>query len=984
MNGVIPLLKFTPSAQDPQVLEAITVQREALIGKLVDIALDIEGARHQLLIGPRGIGKTHILSLVASRVRASARADSIVLAWLEEDPWSIGSYEKFLAAIVARVAAETSDPALGEKADELRARRDEDSGAAEQALRDALTGKRLVLLIENLDEIFRRIGDNGQERFRAFVENWQQMLVMATAPQLFKGVQLHESPFYGFFSITHLEELRLENATELMRRIAELRDDADLVKFLNTDVAKNRLAAIEALAGGHPRIWLLLSGCVSIKAIDELVPLFLEALDDLTPYYQDRLRELSDQQQELVVLLSEAGGALSNRALAERSGIAQNQVAVILRQLTERGYVRRAEVPEEIATGDARMSFWELREPLMRLCLDVKQARGRPLRMVVEFLRAWYGSRLLDELALLPTSAQLAATYASEAFRTLDGSLSIEDLFQGSPSEVLARAELGLSLAPERSELRVARVAGLVMDGQLAEAREALEALLAEEESNLMRMVLLLQLILAKERLGEEVDDILASALREPMEAEPENTAVQGLGAIILTQVGRPEEALTASSNAVALSPDSAPMHATQGIALQRLGRAEEALQAFEKAASLDPENPEFQRALGGVLNDVGRHEEALNVLAGGLELNPSDPAIHGRMGSALISLGRFEEAVDALSIATELAPASDTYQERLGVAFNLLGRPGDALAALDRAVALDGDNSAAHSNRGVALAGLDRNEEALEAFTRALELEPDPDVGSNIGAVLVRLGRNEEALAALRRAADLRPDNAHLHFKIASLLYLLDRPEEAIPELEQSIELEPGSSASYKLRGDLLEELERFDEAEEAIRQGIELVEDDQDLRFALVAIGFVRGDADVGMARLREALAAWAEKREGPAGEPEILCRALWDTMAEGLSADELIGEIVAAYDEFDAGGELGRGLVDSIRLLADPDTDVDVANAWTAAWLAAPPVDALEIPLELLRAASEWKKDRDRSHLLSLPPEQREILLGLLPSD
>jgi tetratricopeptide (TPR) repeat protein len=984
MNGVIPLLKFTPSAQDPQVLEAITVQREPLIEKLVDIALDTEGARHQLLIGPRGIGKTHILSLVASRVRASAQADSIVLAWLEEDPWSIGSYEKFLAAIVARVAVEISDSTLGEKADALRARRDEGGGAAEQALRDALGGKRLVLLVENLDEIFRRIGDNGQERFRAFVENWRQMLVVATAPQLFEGVQLHESPFYGFFAIAHLEELRLENATELMRRIAELRDDADLVKFLSTDVAKNRLAAIEALAGGHPRIWLLLSGCVSIKAIDELVPLFLEALDDLTPYYQDRLRELSDQQQELVVLLSEAGGALSNRALAERSGIAQNQVAVILRQLTERGYVRRAEVPEEIATGDARMSFWELREPLMRLCLDVKQARGRPLRMVVEFLRAWYGSRLLDELALLPTSAQLAATYASEAFRTLDGSLSIEDLFQGSPGEILARAELGLSLAPERSELWVARVAGLVMDGQLAEAREALEALLAEESAPI-QMVLLFQLIVARERLGEKVDDVLAPALGKLLEAEPENAAVQGLGAVSLTLIDRREEALAASNKAVALNPDGAPMYASQGIALQRLGRMEEALEAFEKAASLDPENPEFQRALGGALDDVGRHEEALGVLAKELELNPNDPGTQGRMGRALINLGRFEEAVEALSIATELAPAEGIHQERLGVALNLLGRPDDALAALDRAVKLNRGNPGAHSNRGVALAGLDRNEEALEAFARALELKPeDSDVGSNIGAVLVRLDRNEEALAAFRRAAGHRPDDAHLHSKIASVLYLLGRPEEALSALEPSIELEPGKVANYKFRGELLERLGRFDEAEEAIRQGIELAEGDPDLRFALVAIGFVRGDADLGVARLREALAIWSEKREGPAGEPEILCRALWDTMAEGLSADELIGEIVAAYDEFDAGGELGRGLVDSIRLLADPDTDVDVANAWTAAWLAAPPVDDLEIPLELLRAASEWKKDRDRSHLLSLPPEQREILLGLLPSD
>lgn len=191
MNGVIPLLKFTPSAQDPKVLEAITVQREPLIEKLVDVVLDTEGARHQLLIGPRGIGKTHILSLVASRARASAR-DSIVLAWLEEDPWSIGSYAKFLAAIVARVAGETADSALGEQADELRASRDEEGIAAEQALRDALEEKRLVLMVENLDEIFRRIGNNGQERFRAFAENWQQMLVVATAPQLFEGVQLHE------------------------------------------------------------------------------------------------------------------------------------------------------------------------------------------------------------------------------------------------------------------------------------------------------------------------------------------------------------------------------------------------------------------------------------------------------------------------------------------------------------------------------------------------------------------------------------------------------------------------------------------------------------------------------------------------------------------------------------------------------------------------------------------------------------------------
>src|SRR4249919_2874357 len=269
MSDVIPLLKFTHSAQDPQVLETITVQREPLISRLVEVAEDADdSAPHQLLIGPRGMGKTHILTLVASRLRAAEGSKAPTLAWLKEDPWSIGSYGKFLAAILAQVAEERSDHVLAARADELHASREESGSEAEEALRDALEGSRLVLLVENLDEIFRRIGTNGQERLRAFIENWKRMLVIGTAPQLFEGVQLHESPFYGFFAITHLEELNLDSATELMRRVAELRHDGKLVEFLGTEVAHRRLVAVEALAGGHPRIWLLLSGCVSIQAID--------------------------------------------------------------------------------------------------------------------------------------------------------------------------------------------------------------------------------------------------------------------------------------------------------------------------------------------------------------------------------------------------------------------------------------------------------------------------------------------------------------------------------------------------------------------------------------------------------------------------------------------------------------------------------------------------------------------------------------------
>ncbi len=782
MNDVVPLLKFTPSAQDPEILEALTVQREPLIAALVDSALDTQGGvRHHLLVGPRGIGKTHILALVASRVRAAEeRAGSVVVAWLDEDPWAVRTYDKFLAAILARVAAEIDDPELARSAAALRSGGDGTSEPrGEDLLRGAVGDRRLVLLVENLDEIFRRIGLDGQAKFRAFAEDWRQLLILATTPQLFAGVRRHTSPFYGFFAVTHLDELSLASATELLKRIARLRGDSDLLQFLNTETASRRLKAIEALAGGHPRIWLLLAGCISIAAIDELVPLFLEALDDLTPYYQDRLRELGDQQQELVVLLGEAGGALSNRALAQRSGIAQNQVATMLRQLADRGYIRSAQLPGSFATGDKRMSFWELREPLMRLCLDVKQARGEPLRMVVEFLRAWYGPRLLDELGRLPSSAQHATIYASEAFRTLEIPLGRDDLLRGSPSEIIARAERGLSLRPRDRDLESARAMGLLKGRRFAEARDLLKQMPAVKESGLGGATLRLQLAIAQAGLGESID-----------------------------------------SDAL----------------------------------------------LGDALDLRGTF--------------PNSPGASYFVGTAYIASGR--------------------------------------------------------------------NKEALAAFARASELDPgDVDSHHAQGFVLARLGRGEEALEAYRRAGELNPGNASHHNSRAGALRVLGR----------------------------------LDDAEQAARRAIELDDQNAIFRFTLAEVVLARSDFERALPLLREALAVWHRERAESPGDTDLLCRTLWERFQDDARRREIITQIVLAYGEVDGIEELGRGVVSSIPLFVDDGVSQRDADAWVEDWSKASSAAEIEIPVNMLQAARLWKHDQDRAHLLTLPQEQRAILVDLL---
>lgn len=411
MTAVAPLLRFSPSALPHEDLETIFVKREPLLRKLlasVQSTLRGGGGHHHLLVGPRGIGKTHLVSLVAHRLLALGERGPAV-AWLDEDPWRIRSYKDLLGA-VARTA---SLPGEGSTHEELEA-----------LIRGVVGSRGLVILVENLDQVFTRIGREGQHRLRALLERQERIALIATTTARFPGVSDREEPFAGMLDVDDLHELDLDEATQLLVAVARRAGDAELEQFLAGDLARRRLRVVAHLAGGHPRVWLLLAGCLSIAALDELVPLFLRSLDDLTPYYQSRVAELPADQQVLAIALVDAGGARTVRQLADETGIDQRSASNQLRLLVSKGLVRRAPALRVPSVGDARQRWYELREPLLRLTLKVKESRGEPLDVVVRFLRSWYGVELLDASGASAEGGPLLRTYLEAALTDLGGVLA--------------------------------------------------------------------------------------------------------------------------------------------------------------------------------------------------------------------------------------------------------------------------------------------------------------------------------------------------------------------------------------------------------------------------------------------------------------------------------------------------------------------------------------------------------------------------------
>lgn len=374
---------FTPSALSAQERNALTVGRTRLFGTLVDRIRSAarDGSRpHTLLVAPRGGGKTHTLHVSVDRALAQdTTAKNVLSVVIPEDSLAIGAYIDLLVEIARAI-----DPDLAEVARRLR--QEKDPIGIEAAIM-ATAGERMILLaIENLDRVFDSLGAAGQGSLRAWVETSAAILVLATSPALFSGVSSRSYPWYGSFIVETLPELTVHDGAQLLIRAAHRRGDSELAAFIDSAQGRERLSAIHRLAGGSPRLWHILSDCVDVDSLDALVPAVETLLDRLAPYYQQQLWQLPAGEQRLVVELARGWQPRTVSDLAAAVGVSNQSAATALGRLTEARWVTSSKAH----TGDRRASWYDLTEPLLRYHLQFRDDRGKPLRLIVEFLRAFY------------------------------------------------------------------------------------------------------------------------------------------------------------------------------------------------------------------------------------------------------------------------------------------------------------------------------------------------------------------------------------------------------------------------------------------------------------------------------------------------------------------------------------------------------------------------------------------------------------------
>jgi DNA-binding transcriptional ArsR family regulator len=429
---------YTPSNTDPATRERIFVQRHKLLKRVVAWCGEsmLTGNKHHLLfVGPRGCGKTHLVSMVQDRLLQQPNlAHKMRIAWLGEDSVFTG-----LIDVALEIADELSASYPDEFAYDYRSHAkalvaDE---AAESILNEILRrlgDKSILLIMENLDRAFHGLGDLGQKKWRAFLQENGRVATLATSQHLFEDVSSRDAAFYGFFEIIHLEPLSVDDARQLMTNIAGENNNTQLAEFLATSEGHYRVRALRHLAGGNHRMYVMLSEFLTKESLDSLVDAFEGLAEDLTPYFQERVRSLSPQQARIVQSLCNVSGAITVKQVSEDTFIAERNVSKQLGELKQKRYV--------ISERRGKESYYEMAEPLMRLCLEVKKQRGKPLKLVASFLRAWFSDHSLrtdkEPLRFAGRRRPTSKPHVDDSAATVDASIkAIERAFaEGDAVEV--------------------------------------------------------------------------------------------------------------------------------------------------------------------------------------------------------------------------------------------------------------------------------------------------------------------------------------------------------------------------------------------------------------------------------------------------------------------------------------------------------------------------------------------------------------------
>ena len=713
---------------------------------------------HRIVIGSRGSGKTSLLLRAAAEVRRTSdlRSDLFPIVFAEES-YRVATTGQFWLECLARLAIQvpgTADgPDLYRTVRDLRVIRDDRvlAGRCLGVLQDFADreDKRLVLMVENLNMLFRDMSDpEAGWRLRHTLQTDPRFVLLASATSRFAEIDSPEHALYDLFTVCVLRPLDTNECAVLWETVSGRRSPSETIRSL------------QILTGGSPRLLAIVARFGAGQSFRELMADLLDLVDDHTEYFKSHIEALPAQERRVYLALADLWKPATTKEIADEALLDTSKCSAQLTRLIERGVV-------QVAGGTARRKQYYLTERLYNIYYLLRsRGSNRLIESLIRFMESYYSPRGLRDF-----SARMA------------------DEIEG--------------FDPEMASFHRIALLRLMSLPKLAGFREELLRMIPRELAEAVARDASRSNAEARE-LGTE-PPVRAPAAR-PHEGTDEHLLQSAIAlldeAAVLNRRKRFEDALSVYGEVVrrfgendspAVLEQVAKALLCKGVALRNLGRFEEVLAALDE-----------------VVDRLGLKESPalLAYVARALVYKAATLGMWNQPEEALIACGNAVRRFEASNVSTLRVHVADAHVFR-GFALDDLNRPEEALDAFDQAVlqfteigSPDTVESIALAlvSKGNVLSTLNRAEEALSVFDEVEHRVGVRDTSTcrsliakafvDKGNALKDLNRPEEALIAyeevIRRFGESESPEileyvaAALHWRVLTLSGT-NRPDEAL-----------------------------------------------------------------------------------------------------------------------------------------------------------------------------------------------------------
>ncbi len=349
--------------------------------------------QHELILGRRGSGKSTLLRRIQIEIDEDTDLASRYIAInLAEEQASIYRLSDLWFEVLHELQLRFG------KAPKLRDFDDfEDNSAYTRYLYAEIhqllqgSGKRVVLLLDNLDRILENFDDDGN-LLRETLLNYNDLQIIGGSTRMDEHFWQYDKPFYEFFRRHRLEGLQFE---EIHRLLNHWSAEMDLPVLHDYALQyRGRIEAIRILTDGLPRALQVFIQLLLHDAKQFGFDYLRKVMDNASPLYQERLNTLTAAQRKIVQEMAFWWEAAPTKVLVEKCRMESKLIASYLRQLEQYGIV------ETIATGK-KNHLYRISERFFNMWLIVTQGnpdQKRRAKYLTHFLESWYDATELKDL----------------------------------------------------------------------------------------------------------------------------------------------------------------------------------------------------------------------------------------------------------------------------------------------------------------------------------------------------------------------------------------------------------------------------------------------------------------------------------------------------------------------------------------------------------------------------------------------------------